>query len=410
LTSEPRGIASGNSEGCFQKNFSFFTDQTRIARLLKLLLDGFRLSPASPLAHLQKTPVCRTIPSRNGAHLQRWSASHRASLAVVGCARPRGGGASGRRRLGKEKLRHAPVGAPSSPSGLPARSARGRRRRHTRRGVDETAPPPRFAADDREQHQQPAWMSPPRRAVAAPSCLKLGGGRGRWRVEAEQGSRRRRPGSGAASKGLRRRPGSRRPGSGPSSSSLSRAALSSHSLRVLHQRLLRAPLTVAACSSSPPRSCSRRREVRQGRGDGGRRGRGGSGRRVGRSGRRRDGERGRRRWTSAPGGGRSASGGGLAEQAEEEDGGDPRTVGMGKAAGSPRMRHGGGFRAKCSSCCGSCWRCNSNFLFLVMKMRTGTQHRLEESVLGHVQPLDGESSVEPRTAHTDRCTDNSYNP
>jgi hypothetical protein len=28
---------------------------------------------------------------------------------------------------------------------------------------------------------------------------------------------------------------------------------------------------------------------------------------------------------------------------------------------------------------------------------------------GHVQPLDGESSVEPRTAHTDRCTDNSYN-
>jgi hypothetical protein len=83
---------------------------------------------------LQKTPVCRTIPSRNGARLQRWSGSPHASLAVVGCARPRGGGASGRRRLGKEKLRRAPVGAPSSLSGLPAQSARGRRRHRTSRG------------------------------------------------------------------------------------------------------------------------------------------------------------------------------------------------------------------------------------------------------------------------------------
>jgi hypothetical protein len=115
-------------------------------------------------------------------------------------------------------------------------------------GVDETVPPPLFAADDWAQRQPPAWMSPPRRAVSAPSSLKLGVGRGRWRVEAEQGSRRRRPGSGATSRGLRRRPGSRHPGSGPSSSSLSRAVLSSHGLRVLHRQPPRAPPTAAACS------------------------------------------------------------------------------------------------------------------------------------------------------------------
>jgi hypothetical protein len=30
--------------------------------------------------------------------------------------------------------------------------------------------------------------------------------------------------------------------------------------------------------------------------------------------------------------------------------------------------------------------------------------------LGHVQPLDSTPSTESRTAHIDRCTDNSYNP
>jgi hypothetical protein len=74
---------------------------------------------------------------------------------------------------------------------------------------------------------------------------------------------------------------------------------------------------------------------------------------------------------------RSASGGGLAEQAEEEEGGGPRTVGMGKAAESSRMRHGGGLPAKYSSCCGSYWRCNSILLFLILKMHAGMQYPLE---------------------------------
>jgi hypothetical protein len=68
----------------------------------------------------------------------------------------------------------------------------------------------------------PSWISPPRRAAAAPSNLQLGGGRRWrrmwqwWRAEAEQGSRRR-PGSGVTSRGSHRRPGSRRPGSRPPS-------------------------------------------------------------------------------------------------------------------------------------------------------------------------------------------------
>jgi hypothetical protein len=54
-------------------------------------------------------------------------------------------------------------------------------------GVDETAPPPRFAADDRAQRQPPAWMSPPGEQSprrAASSWEAVGGGGG-WRQSRE---------------------------------------------------------------------------------------------------------------------------------------------------------------------------------------------------------------------------------
>jgi hypothetical protein len=54
-----------------------------------------------------------------------------------------------------------------------------------------------------------------------------------------------------------------------------------------------------------------------------------------------------------------------------------RMVRMGKAPESPRMRHGGGLLAKCSSCCGSFWSRNSVPFFLILKMQAGMQHPLE---------------------------------